>query len=266
MQGAGPPVVWWLHEPGWVAEYHLAEDRQLETFLPLADLHFAPSERTAAVYRPFTNRPVKCLRNAIPDIGQKRNGNDPAIGRPLHFLILGSVELRKGQDVFVEALASLPRDVQDAARFQIAGRILEKELWPKLEARVGTLKTVSAHGGVNHSEALELMRRADVVISASRDEAMPTITVLEAMSLGKALIATNVGGADEVLADGVNALLVRPEAPEELAGAIRRLVEDPALVANLGRGARETYEQNFTIERFGPEFLELIKGAISATA
>jgi glycosyltransferase involved in cell wall biosynthesis len=95
---------------------------------------------------------------------------------------------------------------------------------------------------------------------------MPTITVLEAMSLGKALIATNVGGADEVLADGVDALLVRPEAPEELAAAIRRLVEDPALVADLGRRARENYEQNFTIDRFGAEFLELIRSAISATA
>jgi glycosyltransferase involved in cell wall biosynthesis len=53
--------------------------------------------------------------------------------------------------------------------------------------------------------------------------------------------------------------------PEELATAIRRLIEEPALVAQLGRKARETYDQSFTIERFGAEFSELIRGAISKT-
>ena len=97
---------------------------------------------------------------------------------------------------------------------------------------------------------------------------MPTITVLEALSLGKALIATNVGGADEVLVDGQNALLVRPEAPDDLAAAIRRLIEDRALADKLGKGARATYEEHFTIERFGVEFRGLIDEvmAIRSTA
>jgi glycosyltransferase involved in cell wall biosynthesis len=95
---------------------------------------------------------------------------------------------------------------------------------------------------------------------------MPTITILEAMSLGKALIATTVGGAREVLVEGENALLVRPEAPEALAAAVRRLIEDPALVSELGEKARATYEKNFTMERFGPEFREVIDEIIAARA
>jgi glycosyltransferase involved in cell wall biosynthesis len=51
---------------------------------------------------------------------------------------------------------------------------------------------------------------------------------------------------------------------DELGAAIRRLIEKPALVSELGRKARESYEQNFTIERFGTEFSELIRGAIAA--
>jgi GT2 family glycosyltransferase len=264
MQGQGTPVAWWLHEPGWVAEHYLGEDQELRTVLSLPDLILAPSERTAGVYRPYTARPVECIRNAIPDTGKRHSNHVAVIRRPLRFLLLGSVERRKGQDVFVEALALLPREVQDAARFQIAGRILEPDVWPKIEAKAGALKTFSVRGSVNHAEALGLMSSADVVISASRDEAMPTITLLEAMRDGKALIATNVGGADEVLADGEDVLLVRPDAPDALAAAIRRLIEDPALVANLGGKARDTYERSFTIERFGAEFSKLIRGAISA--
>ena len=84
------------------------------------------------------------------------------------------------------------------------------------------------------------------------------------MSLGKAIITSNVGGATEAFVAGENALLVRPEGIDELARAIRRLIERPELVLELGRRARETYERAFTVERFGLEFSELIRGAISA--
>jgi glycosyltransferase involved in cell wall biosynthesis len=77
------------------------------------------------------------------------------------------------------------------------------------------------------------------------------------------LIATVVGGAREVLIEGENALLVGPEAPDELALAIRRLIENPALAGELGKKARATYEKNFTMERFGEEFRQLIDEAIS---
>ena len=92
---------------------------------------------------------------------------------------------------------------------------------------------------------------------------MPTVTILEAMSLGKAVIATAVGGAREVLVEGDNSLLVRPEAPDALAAAIRRLIEDPSLASELGKKARATYEKDFTMERFGNEFRKLIDDVIA---
>jgi O-antigen biosynthesis protein len=258
MRNENVPIAWWLHEPGSSGEHCIRIYPNLRAALPLPDMLFAPSERTAAAYRPFTDRPVKCLRNAIPDLGWKRSEDGPAPRHPLRFLLLGGVERRKGQDIFVRALALLPRDVQEAARFQIGGRILDPDFWEKVGAVAATLKNFSFRGGLNHTEAIELMREADVIVSASRDEAMPTVTILEAMSLGKALIATTVGGADEALVDGENALLVRPEAPDALAAAIRRLIEDRTLTFKLGEGARATYEKQFTMERFGAEFRELI--------
>jgi glycosyltransferase involved in cell wall biosynthesis len=251
-----------VHEPGSVGEHYLREDAKLRAAVPFADLLFAPSESTATVYRRYTDQPVKCLRNAIPDPGLGAQRNDAAT-RPLRFLLLGSVEPRKGQDVFVEALALLPGKVQRAAQFQIAGRVLDPDFWPKVEAVARRLQNLTVKGALNHAEAIALMREADVIVSPSRDEAMPTVTILEAMSLGKALITTIVGGALEVLVEGENALLVRPETPDLLAAAIRRLIEDPALASELGKKARETYERNFTMERFGEEFRQLIAEATS---
>jgi len=258
------PVVWWLHEPGSVGEHYLREESKLRAAMPLADLLLAPSESTASVYRPYTESPVECLPNAIPDLGaQPSAGGDSG---PLRFLLLASVEPRKGQDIFVKALAQLPKEVRKAAQFEIAGRVLDPDFWPTIEPIAKQIENLTVTGAVSHADAIGKMTAADVIVSPSRDEAMPTVTILEAMSLGRAIITTNVGGASEVFANGQNALVVRPEAPDELATAIRRLIEKPALVRELGRKARQTYEENFTIERFGAEFSEVIASVISAEA
>lgn len=264
MKNEDVPVVWWLHEPGSVGEHYLREDPELRAAMPLADVLFTPSERTAGVYRPFTGSPVKCLRNAIPDVRTEVAALKDSAPRPLKFLLLASVEPRKGQDIFVKALAQLPAPLQQSARFEIAGRILDPDFWPTFASIADGIKNLSVTGALSHAEALVKLNAADVVVCPSRDEAMPTVTILEAMSLGKAIVTTTIGGALEVFRDGENALLVRPEAPDALAAAIRRLLEDPALVAELGGKARQTYEKDFTIERLGGEFSELITDAIAA--
>jgi len=256
------PVVWWLHEPGSVGEHYLREEAKLRAAMPMADLLLAPSERTASIYRPYAESPVKCLLNAIPDIAMP----SPSTGEsgPIRFLLLASIEPRKGQDVFVKALAQLPKEIQRAARFEIAGRTLDPDFWPPLEPIAKKIENLSVTGAVTHAEAIAKLAGADVIVSPSRDEAMPTVTILEAMSLGKAIITSNMGGAIETFRDGENALLVRPEGADELAAAIRRLIENWSLIPALGRNARQTYEQNYTIERLGAEFAELISGAIAS--
>ena len=263
MNNEGVPIAWWIHEPGTVGEHYLREDAKLRAAVPMADAVIVPSERTAAVYRPFTDRPVHCLRNAIPDIADRRIARNKSETRALRFLLLGSIEPRKGQDIFVRGISLLPADLQQAAEFQIAGRVLDPDFWPPLAKVAANLQNFSVTGALSHPEAIELMRNADVIVSASRDEAMPTVTILEAMSLGKALIATTVGGALEALTEGKNALLIRPDSPEAMAAAMKRLIDDPKLVRELGDGARITYEENFTLERFGREFQQLLNEMIA---
>ncbi|MEY2564896.1 MAG: hypothetical protein QOH88_3089 [Verrucomicrobiota bacterium] len=257
------PVLWWLHEPEAVGRYCIGLDEKMPATFPLADVLVAPSEQTAALYRPFTDRPVRCVRNATPDRPPQGSETGKSSKHPLHFLLLGGMERRKGQDVFVEALALLPREVQQAAQFQIAGRILDPDYWAKVAAVAMTVKNFSVKGALNRAEALEVMARTDVLVCPSRAEAMPTVAILEAMCLGKALIVTAVGGAEEVFVEGDNALLVRPESPAALAAAIRRLIENHDLAFQLGAKARETYERNFTMERFGNQFRALIEEVIA---
>jgi GT2 family glycosyltransferase len=265
--GAKIPTVWWVHEPVSVGGHLIRKNRNLSEILGVADLVVVPSEQAAADYAPYVGRPLRCLRNAIPDLRIKPEDR-PNSGerRPIHILLLGSIEPRKGQDLFLQALSLLPREVENAAQFQIAGRILDLHFWNEINAAAAQRPNLFFPGALSHAAAIRLLAESDVVVSASRDEAMPTITTLEAMCMGKALIATSVGGADEVFVNEENALLVASEAPDQMAAAIRRCVEDEALRVELGAGARETFERNFTMERFGREFRALIEQLVSDRA
>ena len=254
------PVMWWLHET-LVGDHFLRKDQNLRASIPLADFIFTPAERTSAVYRPFTNRPIRRLRSGIPDIAMATERRSMNVDR-LRFVLLGSLEPRKGQDIFVEALQQLPPDLQSRAEFKIVGRVMASEFAAKVSAAAQGMKGLSIDSEVSHAEALEVLRQSDVLVCASRDEAMP-MTMIEAMSLGKAIISTDVGGIAEVIVDGENGLLVQAENVRELAGAIAGLIERPKLVLELGKRARATYESNFTMDRFGAQFLDLLATTLS---
>ena len=63
------------------------------------------------------------------------------------------------------------------------------------------------------------------------------------------MIATRVGGTPEAIEDGVNGLLVPPADPVALATAIGRVLADPAMAGRLGRAARQSVNERFSIER-----------------
>ena len=256
----GVPVMWWLHET-LAGDHFLRKDANLRAALPLADFVFTPTERTCAVYRPFTDHPVRRLRSGIPDIADSVFPTSEQTGR-IRFLLLGSMEPRKGQDIFVEAVRRLSPELQDKADFRIVGRIMVPEFAAKIGSAAREIKNLSVNTEIGHAEALDLLRQSDVLVCASRDEAMP-MTIMEAMSLGKAIISTKVGGIAEVLEDGGNALMVRAENPRELAMALERLITERELIGALGRNARAAYEQNFTLDRFGHDFKAMLEEVIA---
>jgi GT2 family glycosyltransferase len=260
---ANVPVIWWMHET-LVGEHYLQEEAKLRSALALADVILAPTKRTASVYRPFTEFPVKCLRYGIPEVAEQSDTSQDDASRPIRFLILGSIEPRKGQDVFVKAVASLSAEAQGAAEFHLLGRVMDLEFGARVEAAAARIKNFSIHDARDHREALNALRGIDVLVCSSRDEAMP-VTILEALSLGKAIISTTVGGVAEVLTDEYDALLVRPEDPNALAGAMERLRRSPDLIHSLGRNARKTFRNNFMLDRFGADFRELVETVLART-
>ena len=115
------------------------------------------------------------------------------------------------------------------------------------------------HGNVKltgfRSDIPNLMRCSDIGVLCSETESAP-LTLLEGMSTGLPMVATNVGGVLEIIDDGKNGLLVPPKHPEELAQAIIRLYRDKKLRRRLGERARKTILERYTAEKVVNQYLE----------
>lgn len=250
------PVVWCLRET-LLGGRLMEEVGMLRPSLALANALVTPTRATAETYQPFTERAIQVVPYGIPEIKTAQ----PTTGRPFTFVALGAYESRKGQDILVEAIRELHADVRWRALFQMAGRPLDKPFYEQMRAKTHSIYNVQLLGPLDHDRALELLNQADVVVSPSRDETM-SVVVLEAMSLGKAVICTNTGGVSEWLRDGLNALLVPFEDPRALAEAIARCIWDRDLVRALGAVAKQTFAEQFQLDRYGKQFAEILEQTI----
>ena len=90
------------------------------------------------------------------------------------------------------------------------------------------------------------------------------IAIVEAMSVGLPVVASNVGGIPDIVDDGRNGILVPPGDPESLAGAVQALFDDAATYSKLSDAARATVLASFTEERMLESYSELLMVAVKA--
>jgi glycosyltransferase involved in cell wall biosynthesis len=98
------------------------------------------------------------------------------------------------------------------------------------------------------------MAACDLFVLASRWEGFGLV-FLEAMAAGKPVVATRVSAIPEVVVDGETGLLVPPEDPQALAGAIIRLCHDPSESRRLGNNGYRRVREHFTAGRLVDETL-----------
>ena len=253
----GVPVVWFIHESEFGRK--LAEGKpDIAKALDTADVVMFPSYFTANLYRQFSSgQNFEVVYQGI-DSGDYKKAVHPKPHGKLHILHVGSIEARKGQDVLANCILSLPEEFSKAFEFYIVGRELEEYYYVELKKAIGGLSNVHVTGEVVREEMFKFYDMADVFVCTSRDESFP-LSILEAMSRGKAIISSSVGGIPEMIEDGCTGILIPKDDPEALMNRLIDLYQDDNYRSTLGKNAREKYKNSFSVEKYGDRFLEIIK-------
>lgn len=166
----------------------------------------------------------------------------------------------KEHRLLIAAFADVARERGDVDLVLVGDGRLRSELEREVRDR-GLHGRVRLHGAVDDAKALQ--PAFDVAVQASSREGLPN-ALLEAASAGRAIVATDAGGSREIVLDGETGLLVPTGDHERLAAALRQVVSDPALRANLGMAARAHVERAFGVDRFVAEFATLYESLAEA--
>ncbi len=151
--------------------------------------------------------------------------------------IIGGLRPVKGHPTLLRAFARL-REHEPQARLLIVGSDYRRGHQKELETLAASLGIADAVRFENiRNDIPDVLALSDVYVNASHFEGMSN-TILEAMASGKAVVATAVGGNVELIDDARTGLLVPPNDPEALAGALARVLGDPALRERIQTAAR----------------------------
>lgn len=182
--------------------------------------------------------PVGCVVDA-------RHPDPAASGAPL--LCIGRLVRDKGFDIALSALPAILRRRPDV-RLRIAGDGPLRELLMQQAARLGVSRAVEFLGWVSPARVASLLAASSILLIPSRAEALPLVGVQAALA-ARPVVAAAVGGIPELVIDRETGILVEPDSPEALAGAVLDLLERPDQAERLGRAARSLGCERFRLER-----------------
>ncbi|MBI5248900.1 MAG: glycosyltransferase family 4 protein [Desulfomonile tiedjei] len=202
------------------------------------------------------SQPVEIIGNPIDS--HMFRPDDPVSDSTIRVLFVGRLEPRKGPDVLVHAIPHITREISNI-QFCFIGSDCPS---PNHQSTRGELKdfldSQGVSGHVTFQDPVSLLdlpkwyNSAHIIVVPSRYDNSP-YSCLEAMSCGKAVVASKAGGAPEYLDHGNAGLLCPSEDPKSLAQAIVRLAKDAALRAKLGDQARqrviERFDKKVVVER-----------------
>jgi glycosyltransferase involved in cell wall biosynthesis len=115
-----------------------------------------------------------------------------------------------------------------------------------LAGELGVAGRVECPGWLSTEAARAELARAELFALPSYAEGLP-MALLEAMAAGKPVVVGSVGGIPSVVADDANGLLVNPGDPAGLVEALSHLLADAAARRRLGRAARQTIEEGYSL-------------------
>jgi glycosyltransferase involved in cell wall biosynthesis len=201
------------------------------------------------------------------------NGVDPLIFAPaqttsasedeFRILFVGRLHAQKNVGMLLESAAALAALPGPRVVLEIVGDGPERTALEKRSEQTGAAAVLRWHGWLDKPAVLACYRRAHVFVNPSLYEGMPN-TVLEAMACGVPVVASRIGGNEDLVVDGETGLLFELAAPQLLTAALQRLRSSPQLGLALGTRGRRRVTDEFSWPGVASQYLRI--AALAARA
>jgi glycosyltransferase involved in cell wall biosynthesis len=221
---------------------------------------FAVSDDLAAYLRSsgFPRGRIRVVRNgvdpgALPSLSEKARARDSLGLSPAAFVAgtVARLEPVKDLAVLVQAFSRLYGE-DPTMRLVVVGDGSERARLKQQAGESGCAGGILFTG--HRDDARTLLAALDVYVNCSVTEGM-SVTVLEAMAAGLAVVATRVGGNPELVGDGLTGILVPARSPESVAAALRRLSSSRSELRAMGAAGRARLETDYTTDRMFAEYV-----------
>lgn len=209
-----------------------------------------PAERIRVVPHAIDLARLDAEAAAAPRISSSSGDDRPAV------LFIGRLEPDKGVVELLRAAELASGEVSLTLQIIGAGRLTHAVA--EAQARAPSSLRIETFHDLPEADLLGRIRAAAVVVMPSWVELFGMVA-LEAMGLGRPLMASCHGGVSEIVRDGVDGVLIEPFDTDGFGASLRRLLGDAALRERLGNQARERIAAEYDVQVVAPRFLRALE-------
>jgi len=268
-----PPIGWELSEEGLVSYRHVSEKKkQLHTvwkmFMPYSDFFFTNSKWNQGLFEKYEGisptpllagvdresfKPDERLREEFREkLGINAETvilfySSAAGQRKRHELLLRCIKMLIGKGYKVKCILTCSKDRRTRRFHPLVQRIVEN---------LSLEEHVLAFPATNEEELIGLYNACDIYVHPANNEHLG-MAIMEAMAVGKPVVAQRNGGVPEIVEDGVEGFLFKTDGINDMVSSVERLIVDGDLREALGKKAFER-SKGFSWPEIARKFLDVV--------
>ena len=162
--------------------------------------------------------------------------------------MIGVLRSWKGHRFFLEAIPEISQQIPNATFFIVGGG--SQRAYENIKNIIFQLSLENKVFMLGHRENIpEILTSLDIIVQPSyASEGVPQ-SILQAMAMGKPVVASDVGAIKEVVFDGKTGFLVKPKNPKLIAESVVALYKNPEMLKEFGKEGRRLIEENYSMEK-----------------
>lgn len=247
------PMFWWLHEGEYTHEF--AKGIIFKSVPNNVHVYCGGIYAQEMLHKYGYKYDDKVLLYGTYDVADF--GRENILHENLRFLIVGSIDERKAQDLVFKAIKKIEGALNDTEFIFIGGRSFGNT-YEKLSEVVKGYSNIKLLPPVPRDELMRIYKDADCLICPSRDDPMPVV-VTEMMMLSKAVICSTNVGQSRYITNGVDGYVFENNNADELAKIIKHIIENKDELGSIGHNGRKIYEKEFSMDIFRMNLLRELR-------